>query len=132
MASSLNSNDIISMLVENLKNLRVQVEEVEIKYKPYHSSVAKDCYNNCFRYMSNEFTSRVQYILGYIVIHGVPIEHAWVEIDGTHYDVTIKPQESKYYKVMTVCGGDLFAFVNTKHHAPDLFALNRFMANRET
>lgn len=36
------------------------------------------------------------YVLGYVFIHNIPIEHVWLKEDGQYFDVTFPPEKHKY------------------------------------
>jgi hypothetical protein len=102
------------------------VEQVTVNYLEFDRSEPKDCYNNAFRFISDNWSHDITYILGYTLVHGIPIQHAWVKVDGQHLDVTLDPGTNLYFKVIEVSKVHLLAYVNDHHHAPDLYDINRF------
>ena len=54
-----------------------------------------DCYRNAFRFASSHwqrcwpFDAEAFYVEGYGVLHGVPLEHGWLLVDGKVIDPTV-------------------------------------------
>mgnify|MGYP003576831144 CR=1 FL=1 len=124
---------IINHMVSNLHYLGTKVEEVKVKYKKHPQSQPKQCFNNAWRHVIDHPGST--YVLGYYMYMGqIPIEHAWVKEGNGYLDVTLDEKKIKssdaYMKVIEVPRELLDEYVNAKQHAPDLFALNRFLGDK--
>lgn len=114
------------MITSGLK-LDLDVKHVVVKSKHFGRSAKKECYNNSWRYIQDNYKEKAKYILGYVFVHGVPIEHAWVKVGSQHFDVTLDDAEkSTYYQVIEVPDDLLSEYVDKSHYAPDLYSLNRF------
>lgn len=61
----------------------IYVEELGVSDP--HPYAPKACYNNSFDFVSRN--PGAKYVLGYGLNH-MPIDHAWVKVDGKYYDPT--------------------------------------------
>lgn len=63
---------------------------------------------------------RVQYVEGLVTVHGVPIDHAWIEFNGKVYDPTLKPKgwEPEYFGVTVPKDEIVRHQFETKMYAP--------------
>lgn len=125
------AGEIIKMMTGNLHHLDVNVKHVIVKVKSHARSEKKQCYNNSWRYIQDNYKEDAQYILGYVIVHGIPIEHAWVKVGGQHFDVTLSDSDATYYEVVEVPQAQLDAYVEKEQHAPDLYSLNRFASKKK-
>lgn len=62
-----------------LKAMKTSVGNCKIGY----------CFMNAQRLTAYDKNPAVKYVEGLVTVHGVPIDHAWVEINGKVYDPTI-------------------------------------------
>jgi hypothetical protein len=60
---------------------------VDVTLQPYGKSKVKECFDNCSMYIAEYPDS--YYVLGYVFVDGLPIEHAWVRNDDQHLDITL-------------------------------------------
>jgi len=80
---------------------KVKVSKLPEEYKEKCKSEAKACWNNAF--VSATKIPGAEYVIGWTVTQGIPIEHAWVKQGGTYYDPTIElalqrdPTKDDYY-----------------------------------
>ena len=126
------STNLINMLTSRLSHLEVNIKEIPVSSIPYSRSIKKECFNNCYRYLMDTYQSGSTYILGYVLIHGVPIEHAWVKTADGYYDVTLSQPNLVYIAVTEVSLDLLTHFVSEKGHSPDLCELNRFQGRKKS
>jgi len=64
-------------------------------YRKLKGATPKNCFNNSFKALT--FNLSAKYVLGYIFVHNIPIEHCWIREDDTHYDITINPTLNNQY-----------------------------------
>lgn len=121
---------IIKMMTSGLKNLDIKIKHVGVEFSLHARARPKECFNNAYKYVADNFDKSPIYILGFIFYRGIPIEHAWVKDGNRHIDVTINTEDNEYFKVVEVPTDLLLAYVGEKMHAPDLQHLNRFAAGR--
>jgi hypothetical protein len=57
----------------------------------------KQCYLNALAVCITN--PKVQYVEGYIEVHGVPIEHAWNCYKGKHFDITQEKLEQEEFSI---------------------------------
>lgn len=130
LSNLLESPNLVTVMTQGIKNLALDIKLVKPDYLKMPGAKAKNCFNNAYRYVMAHPESR--YILGYALIHGVPIEHAWVRSGDQHIDVTLDPEKmEQYYEVLEVYPNTLLRYVVKNSHAPDLFSLNRFVAKHD-
>lgn len=74
----------------------VKVEPLPKSLKGFlKKSEFKACYNNAYKFMSDyAHVHDVQYVLGF-GLSVIPVEHAWIKVDGVYYD----PTWEKYSKI---------------------------------
>lgn len=76
---------IVEFIAEQYGTTATEVE-AEISHQPW--AVHKRCFENAYHYASN--TPGAVYVLGQYVIHGMPVEHAWVKDGDKHLEITLK------------------------------------------
>lgn len=59
------------------------------------------CYDNCYHLATRW---NVTYVIGFGIVEGFPIQHAWIKIGDNYYDPTLEShhgsfKETMYYKV---------------------------------
>jgi hypothetical protein len=120
--------DFVTMLSQNLKNLPVDIKEVTVKKKAFAQSAPKQCFNNSFSYILNNESTNSLYVLGYVFIHNIPIEHCFIKQHNEYYDVTLDPKKQDgYVSVAEIPFDSVMRFVNEHEFAPSLYDLNRFI-----
>lgn len=126
-----NATDFLAFSTSQLKNLTVEIAPVNVKSIDYDRAQLKQCFNNAYRYISDSGQDLV-YVLGYILVHGVSIEHAWIRSGSTHLDVTLASSGTRlYFKVCEIQISLLDEYVIEAGHAPDLYAMNKFLGSRK-
>jgi hypothetical protein len=79
--------DYFNWQLENAEDITIEKLPQEIKEKlPKKLFEVKQCYVNAYKVCSQ--IREAKYVEGMASIHGIPIDHAWVEINGKHYDPT--------------------------------------------
>lgn len=82
----------------------------------------KACFNNSYHLVESLFAYKdICYVLGYAVTQGIPIEHAWIKMDGIYYDLTWQKFSSigeKYYSLIEFDHNELFNFVLQGDNSP--------------
>jgi hypothetical protein len=58
-----------------------------VNLQPYGKAKPKECFDNCSMYLAEYPDS--YYVLGYVFVDGLPIEHAWVRDNDKHLDITL-------------------------------------------
>jgi hypothetical protein len=118
--------ELVQHIIDNYnkasgKNWKAELVNVEhLKTDQY--SKAKNCFNNAFRYMLHKISKQSTYVLGYVFIHGIPLEHAWVHSAGKYIDTTIdSAKQDEYVKVVELSFKEINAFVSNHGHAPTLY-----------
>ena len=119
---------IVEILTENFKNINIQPKLVDVSFKILKNAQPKDCFNNAFKAQS--FNSKAIYVLGYVFVHNIPIEHAWISEDDKYYDITIQPENHKYVSVAEFTLDEIFPFVEKHMHSPSLYDMNKFLSTR--
>lgn len=111
--------------LNGLKNIPFDVKQVDVQYRPHGHAAKKECFNNAFRYILDNLDA--VYVLGFIFMYNIPIEHAWVKDQSTYFDVTLIPQNQQgYVKVAEFTFDQIAEYVNVHSGAPSLWDLNRF------
>lgn len=106
-------------------NLSKSVNKVNLKHlKPK----VKNCYLNALAVcIENE---NVEYVEGYIEVHGVPLDHAWNCYEGIHFDITqeLLSQDNKQFlncphqAIMIISATDVMKFaLETEIAGPYLY-----------
>lgn len=93
---------------------------------PYRRAIPKQCYNNAYRFISDNTSSPYKYVLGYYFLNGsIPIEHAWVKIGKKHFDVTLKSISGDcfYVELESLALDELYEFVAVHKYPPSMFDL---------
>lgn len=87
----------------------VEVSMRGIRAKP------KDCYLNALAVCMRNFD--VEYVEGYLEVHGVPLDHAWNCYKGKHFDVTeesLRQEDRKiecpHRAIMILSGSEVMMF----------------------
>lgn len=118
---------LVKMVTQGIRNVDLDIKEVKVQYKKHPGARKKECFNNAFKALENEDT----FVLGYVFLHGVPIEHAWIKKGETYYDVTLDPKDQQaYYSVAEFSFDEVMKYVDKFHSAPSLFDMNRFKASK--
>jgi hypothetical protein len=109
-------------------NKNFKAEEVQVTSKKWKKSVMKECFNNSYRYiLLNDDVTESKYVLGYVLVHGIPLEHAWVHTAEGHVDVTLETAGhiTGYIKVTELPFKEVCKFVNKHKFAPSLYDVVR-------
>lgn len=104
--------------------------------------VRNGCYNNAFNALSNSFALGVKekrYVLGWFFPDKmpIPIEHAWIKLDGVNYDPTAQlfvEGSSVYYTAFELDMTELLEIVNSNgSYAPMLHhvSISRKISRRD-
>jgi len=118
-------DDFFQHVVEGY-HLDTKPELVNVKAKHFAKSQPKSCFRNAITYVLNHVEAN--YVLGFNILHGVPIEHAWVhEADG-YYDVTVPEVKGDYYKLVEIPIGKLIKLVHENNYIDiDLYTYSKLM-----
>lgn len=126
-------NDFLSMVkmvTQGIKHVKTEPKEVEVKFKKIAGAQKKQCFNNAFKTLSGH--PDYKYVLGYVFLHNIPIEHAWIKEGDTYFDVTLDPTKNQaYVSVSEFSLNDIMPYVDKHGHSPSLYDINRFNANRK-
>lgn len=80
-------HDFFNWQLQNAESVMIEKIPQEIKEKlPKNEFKVKQCYVNAYKMCQSIPGAR--YVEGLVFIHGIPIDHAWVELNGKHYDPT--------------------------------------------
>lgn len=114
---------LIDHVVQNYNRLGkdYRAEQVEVRHLPNTDYGAqKQCYNNSFRYILHE-DNRALYVLGFVVYHGLAIEHAWIEKQGQNFDPTLNPAKyDGYVRLVAFRLNQIGKFVSDHGYPPAL------------
>jgi hypothetical protein len=99
-------------------------ETVNVEYAAHPGARAKDCYNNAYRYMLHDGQDGMKYVLGFVLVHDIPVEHAWIRKGDRYIDPTL--QGAEYIKVVEFDEAVILKFVVKHHHAPTLYDATKF------
>lgn len=66
-------------------------EEVQVQHVISRHNTPRACYENASRIVMDLKDENPVYVLGYVIVCGCPIEHAWVKVPGYfgHADPTL-------------------------------------------
>jgi hypothetical protein len=122
---------MISAMARQSRHLVTNVKEVDdVRITPFIHSASKQCFNNAAKYiMKLNFSQRERskYVLGYIILNGgIPIEHAWVELDGKHLEVTLDTIRGKYIEIYRATFTEISDYIHKHGCSPSLYELNNF------
>lgn len=122
---------IIKLTTQQLKYLKnIDIKEVNVEYQSHPHSKQKACFNNAFLTLSHN--KNAYYVLGYVVYHGIPIEHAWIKENNIYYDVTLDPtKQDTYFSVAEFTLDEIYPYVQQYKSAPSLYDMNRFLAMKK-
>ena len=120
---------MVKMVSQGIRHLTLDIKEVDVKFKKMAGTQKKQCFNNAFKALTGHPDSK--YVLGYVFLHSIPIEHAWVKEGDTYYDVTLDPaKQHGYVSVAEFSLDEIMPYVDKHGHSPSLYDINRFNANR--
>lgn len=118
----------IKVVTQGLRFIDVKPVEVVVKYKKTPGSQAKACFNNAFKALSG--APDELYVLGFVFIHSVPIEHAWIKRGNEYFDVTLDPaKQHEYFSIAEFTFDQVFEYVDKYNTAPSLYDMNRFIGS---
>lgn len=119
----------VRMIAGMYRNLDINVQEVTV----IHTKSRYNRMKNCF-YNSEMLVKKGKapiYVLGFVIVHGVPLEHAWIKnTAGEYFDPTINvPEQYTYYSCFELSHDELLAQIARIKTQPgyiDLATLNRY------
>lgn len=100
LAKNISSGKQQKFFQYQLDNLQpVRMDPIPLEYQKYIKKYCypKNCWNNSAK-LTQKFPE-TQYCEGWILVQGIPIEHAWNRINGRYFDPTIKDEVFEYYLV---------------------------------
>ena len=104
-------------------NLTATRVDVAVKY--FAAAQPKFCFYNAKFYLDME--PKASYILGYITMDGLPLEHAWVREDDHYYDVTLSNvQNLEYWSLFECTKEQLAQIVYATGVIPSLYECYKF------
>lgn len=131
--SELLENDklgMVKMVTQGIRHIKTDPKEVEVTFKKTAGTQKKQCFNNAFKALTGHPDSK--YVLGYVFLHSIPIEHAWIKEGDTYYDVTLDPaKQYGYVSVSEFSLDEIMPYVDKHGHSPSLYDINRFNANKK-
>jgi hypothetical protein len=125
-----NADMLIDLVTRHVRTLKLSKKLLSnVQHYSHKSSKPKQCYNNAFRMISRIHDGQeVKYVLGVILFHGIPMEHAWVKHGEKYFDPTLDPKgNDAYYSMHELPVDGLMAYVEENGSAPDLHDLDRFV-----
>ena len=119
------SLELVKSIVSNYAHLVSDVKLVKVICRQAAHSEPKACFNNAYRAMS---APDDLYVLGFVLVQGVPIEHAWIKSGGRYIDVTLEPSGFEYVSVVEMPFQVLLEITEANRYCPpDIFDVNRFL-----
>lgn len=116
---------LVKMMTQQLRFLEIDLKEVNVEYRKSAMSRKKECFNNSFKALSGHPDSL--YVLGYVFLHNIPIEHAWIKEGDRYFDVTLDPEKQHgYVSVVEIPFDKVMEYIDKHSSAPSLYDLNRF------
>ena len=97
----------------------LKAKKVDVSFKKVSSSKTKECFDNAYKYVTRN--TEATYVLGYMLFHGMPIEHAWIKEKGKYHEITIQSDDAEYYSLVEFNFSELLAFTEKSLRAPDLY-----------
>ena len=120
---------LVKMVTQGIKHVSVKPNEVEVQFKKIAGAQKKQCFNNAFKALAGHPDSK--YVLGYVFLHNIPIEHAWIKEGDTYFDVTLDPaKQHGYVSVAEFSLAEIMPYVDKHHHSPSLYDINRFEGSK--
>lgn len=108
LALSVSSDEQQEFFQYQLDHLQqITLSPIPKKYRRYINShcTPKGCWNNSLK-LSLKYPE-VEYCEGWILVHGIPIEHAFNKIGDQYFDPTIMRENFEYYLVQVLNFEDL-------------------------
>jgi hypothetical protein len=127
--------ELVQFLSKNYDKVgyKLKPKKVNVQHVRSAHNQPKMCYNNAFKYIMDHAAklSQMKYILGYVFIGGVPVEHAWV-YDGEKYvDPTLDSGKyDAYISVLQFPMKNIMPFTFKHHYPPTIHdaAINKLEA----
>lgn len=108
------------------KQYKTTATSVNVDYKSFSKSKSKQCFDNAYAYVINNPES--SYVVGYVTVHGVPIEHAWIKSNEKYFDITFRPaDENEYYSLFELSFDKLLEVCDKAGNAPGLYECVKFL-----
>ena len=119
----------IQMIAGMYKNLNTNVQQIAANHIRSRYNGIKNCFYNAEMYVKKHPTSK--YVIGFIVVHDVPLEHAWIRLpSGEYVDPTVTTTEKyNYYSCLELTNDELMNQIKKTKSKPgyiDLSTLNRY------
>jgi len=101
--------------------------KVEVEIEEHGWAQSRSCFNNAHIYVGSN--PQALYVLGYLSLEGMPIEHAWVK-NIVYKDVTLKkataPLGLKYFSLFELTYEELVALIVKYETVPSLYECYRY------
>lgn len=121
----LNENAGEFSIVDHMASMYgLKAKQVDVTFKKVSGSKTKECFDNSYRYVSS-INTEATYVLGYMLFHGMPIEHTWIKEGGKYHEITIKSDDAEYYSLVEFNFSELLDLVSKSLRAPDLYEYRR-------
>lgn len=119
----------VKMIAGMYQNVPTNVQQITPQHIQSRYNGMKNCFYNSEMTVKKSKTSK--YILGFVIVHGVPLEHAWVQLpSGEYIDPTItNPEEYEYYSCLELTYDELIDQIKRSKSKPgwiDLSTINRY------
>lgn len=91
-------------------NIRPSAEVKDLNLKRIKAK-PKECYMNALAVCLEN--PHIEYVEGFIEVHGVPIEHAWNCLNGKHFDLTseaLGQLDCPHQSIMVIPGNSVIKF----------------------
>jgi hypothetical protein len=121
---------VVKMVTQGIRHVVLNPKNVDVEFKKISGAQKKQCFNNAFKSLSVHPDSK--YVLGYVFLHNIPIEHAWIKEGDKYFDVTLDPTKHEgYISVAEFSFDEVMEYVDKHSSAPSLYDINRFLGNKK-
>lgn len=125
----MNAKDLVVM-VSSGYHLPSQPKKVDVAHVASKFNKPKQCFDNAYRYLDSlpVNTTDCQYVLGFLLFRGIPVEHAWVKVDGQYFDPTLTSHsDHEYYSLAELEFMELIDVAAMCGCAPSIYDYSRWL-----
>lgn len=120
--------DLVKVMSQGY-NLPSQPKKVDVAHVASKFNKPKQCFDNAYHYLDSLPTNITdcQYVIGLMLFRGIPVEHAWVKVNGQYFDPTLTSHaDHEYYSLAELDFMELIDVAATCG-APSLYDYSRWL-----
>ena len=121
--------DLVKVMSQGY-NLPSQPKKVDVAHVASKFNKPKQCFDNAYHYLDSLPTNITdcQYVIGLMLFRGIPVEHAWVKVNGQYFDPTLTSHsDHEYYSLAELDFMELVDVAATCGCAPSLYDYSRWL-----